>query len=88
MLNPLILFTVPRYHILTITMVGTRKTPSGRTTVTLDGSPVVEAVDDEDDTIDIIDQFSVGFLPFRFFLYVDFLGTAQFYAALLGQHLR
>ncbi|KFY96818.1 hypothetical protein V500_02300 [Pseudogymnoascus sp. VKM F-4518 (FW-2643)] len=40
-------------------MVGTRKTPSGRTTVTLDGSPVIEAVDDEDDTIDITDQFSV-----------------------------
>jgi hypothetical protein len=69
-------------------MVGTRKTPSGRTTVTLDGSPVVEAVDDEDDTIDTIDQFSVDFLPFQFFLYVDFLGTAQFCAASLGQHLR
>jgi hypothetical protein len=35
-------------------MVGTRKTPSGRTTVTLDGSPVVGAVGDEDDTVDII----------------------------------
>ena len=43
-------------------MVGTRKTPSGRTAVTLDGSPVIEAVDDEDDTIDIADQFSVGLL--------------------------
>ena len=48
---------------------------------------VDEAVDDEDDTIDIIDQLSVGSLPFRFSLYVDFEDTAQFYAALLGQHL-
>ena len=68
-------------------MVGTRKTPIGRTSVTLDGSPVIEAVDDEDDTVDLIDQRSVGFLPFRFSLYVDFLDTAQFYAALLRQHL-
>jgi hypothetical protein len=43
-------------------MVGTRKTPGGRTTVTLDGSPGVEALDDEEDTIDITDQFSIGFL--------------------------
>ncbi len=43
-------------------MVGTRKTPSARTTVTLDGSPVMEAADEEDDTADIIDQLSVGFL--------------------------
>jgi hypothetical protein len=44
-------------------MVGTRKTPGGRrTTVTLDGSPSVEALDDEEDTIDITDQFSVSFL--------------------------
>ncbi|KFZ23107.1 hypothetical protein V502_02414, partial [Pseudogymnoascus sp. VKM F-4520 (FW-2644)] len=40
-------------------MVGTCKTPSRRTTVTLDGSPVIEAVNDEDDMIDITDQFSV-----------------------------
>ena len=46
-------------------MVGTRKTPNGRTTVTLDGSPIRGAVDsEEDDTIDIIDQISVCFLPF------------------------
>jgi hypothetical protein len=71
-------------------MVGTRKTPSGRATATLDGSPVIEAVDDDDDDdmIDIIDQSSVGFLPFWVFPYVDFLGTAHFYAALLGHHLR
>ena len=68
-------------------MVGTRKTPSGRTTVTLDGSPVIDAVDDEDDTIDIVDQISVGLLSFRFSLYVDFLDAAQFYNALLRQHL-
>ena len=68
-------------------MVGTRKTSSGRTTVTLDGSPVIEAVDDEDDTIDIIDQISVSLLPFRFSLHVDFLDTAQFYTTLLRQHL-
>jgi hypothetical protein len=43
-------------------MVGTRKTPSTRTTVTLDGSPVMGAVDNEDDTIDIADQLSVRFL--------------------------
>ncbi|KFY67929.1 hypothetical protein V496_01337 [Pseudogymnoascus sp. VKM F-4515 (FW-2607)] len=40
-------------------MVGTRKTPSGRTTVTLDSSPVIEAVDNKDDTIDITNQFSL-----------------------------
>jgi hypothetical protein len=69
-------------------MVGTRKTPSGRTTVTLDGSPVIEAVDDEDNTIDITDQFSVGFYFPSFFLLVDVLAPTQFYAALLGQNLR
>lgn len=68
-------------------MVGTRKTPSGRTTVTLDGSPVTEAVDDEDDTIDITNQFSVGFYFPSSLLLVDFLAPTQFYAALLGQHL-
>jgi hypothetical protein len=65
-------------------MVGTRKTPSGKTSVTLDGSPVIEAVDDEDDTVD---QLSIGFLPFRLSLYVNFLATTQFYAALLRQYL-
>jgi hypothetical protein len=69
-------------------MVGTRTTPSGRTTVTLAGSPVIDAADDKDDTIDITDQFSVGFPLARLFLLVDFLGTAQLYAALLGQRLR
>lgn len=68
-------------------MVGTRKTPSGRTSVMLGSSPIMEAVDDEDDTIDIIDQLSVGFLPFWFSLYIDFLDTAQCYTALLRQHL-
>ena len=44
-------------------MVGTRKTPGGRTTVTLDGSPGLEAVGDdfEEDPADITDQFSVSF---------------------------
>jgi hypothetical protein len=50
-------------------MVGTRKTLSAKTTATLDGSPIIEAIDDEDDTIDIIDPFSVGLLLFRFFLF-------------------
>ncbi|KAH7402987.1 hypothetical protein BKA64DRAFT_641006 [Cadophora sp. MPI-SDFR-AT-0126] len=42
-------------------MVGTRKTPSGRTTVMLNDSPGLEVVGDEfeEDTTDIIDQFSV-----------------------------
>ena len=44
-------------------MVGTRKTP---------GFPIAEAVDDDDDTIDTINQLSVGSLPFQVFLYVDF----------------
>jgi hypothetical protein len=69
-------------------MVGTRTTPSGRTTATLAGSPVIEAADDEDDTIDITDQGSVGSPLARLLLPVNFLGTAEFYAALLGQHLR
>ena len=69
-------------------MVGTRKTPSGRNTVTLDGSPVIEAVDDRDDTIDIDDQLSVGLLFSLLFLIIDFLGTPQFHPTLLGQGLR
>ena len=45
-------------------MVGTRKTPSGRTTVTLDDSPGLEVVGDEfeQDTTEIAAQFSVSFL--------------------------
>jgi hypothetical protein len=44
-------------------MVGTCRTPSGRATVTLDGSPGLEVVGDEfeEDTTDITDQFSVSF---------------------------
>jgi hypothetical protein len=57
-------------------MVGTRKTTSGKSTVTLDGSPVIEAVDNKDNTIDITDQFSVRFLLSCLFLPIDFLGTA------------
>lgn len=57
MTDPLNLFSTTRGQIVTITMVGTRKTPSGETTVTLDGSPVVGPVDDEYDTIDIICRF-------------------------------
>ena len=56
--------------------------------MTLDGSPVIAAVDDEDDTIDITNQFSVGFYFPSFFLLVDFLAPTQFYAALLGLSLR
>jgi hypothetical protein len=63
-LSSLILFTDLRQHIITIIMVGTRKTPFARTTVTSDGSPVRGLVDAEDDTIDII---SVGLLPSWFF---------------------
>ena len=68
-------------------MVSTCITPSGRTTVTLAGSSVIDAADDKDDTIDITDQFSVGFPLTRSPLLVNFLGTAQLYAALLGQRL-
>ena len=57
-------------------MVGTRKTPGGRTTVALDGSPGLDAVDDdfEEDLTDITDQFSVSFLLRQPFLYVNCLG--------------
>lgn len=66
-------------------MVSTRQTPSGRTTIALDGSPVVAAVDNnDDDTIKVIDQLSVSFLPFQLFLYIDFLDPAHFYPAELG----
>jgi len=43
-------------------MVGTRKTPTGRTTVTSDGSPGLEGVGDEfeEDITDITDQLSVS----------------------------
>jgi hypothetical protein len=68
-------------------MVGTRKTPSGKTTVTLDGSPMIEAVEYENDTTNTTDQFSVGSLLSQLCLPVDFLDTAQFYAALLKQYL-
>jgi hypothetical protein len=87
MLSSLILFATQRQHILTITMVGTRKTPVGRTTVTLDGSPIVGPVGAEEDTIDIIPHLSVGLPPLRFLSYVDFLGTTNLYATLLGQNL-
>jgi hypothetical protein len=33
-------------HLLAATMVGTRKTPGGRTIAVLDGSPIIEAVDE------------------------------------------
>jgi len=69
-------------------MVGTRKTPTGNTTVTIDGTPVIEAVDDGDDTADITDQFSVRLLLAPLFLPVDLSGNAQFYTALLGRRLR
>ena len=69
-------------------MVGTCKTLSIRTAVLLDGSPIMEAVDDEDDTINITNQFSVGFLISQLFHLANSLGTTQFYAASLRQHLR
>ena len=47
-------------YILLITMVSTRKTT--RTTVTLGDSPIIEAVDDEEGTIGVVDQISVGLL--------------------------
>jgi hypothetical protein len=47
-------------------MVGTRKTP-GRAMVTLDGSPIIDAVDNEDDTTDINNQFFVGFYSPAYF---------------------
>ena len=46
----------------------------------------MEAVDDEEDTIDVVDQISVGFLLTWSFLPFDFLGAAQFYAALSRQY--
>ena len=75
---------------ITTTMVGTRKTPGGRTTVTLDGSPGLEEVDDEleEDTTAIADQVSVSFLLAESFLRVNYLGHTQFYTTLLGQQLR
>jgi hypothetical protein len=43
-------------------MVSTRKAPTVRTTVTLDGSTSLEAVGDEfENTADITNQFSVSF---------------------------
>ena len=67
-------------------MVGTRKTPSGRTTVTLDGSPGLEVAGDEfeEDTTDIVDWFSVSFSLDQLFLHINFLGTPQFCTTLLG----
>jgi len=53
----------------------------------LDGSLIIEAVDDKDESIDIVDQFSVGFLPSRLFLDIYFLGTAQFCSISLGYYL-
>lgn len=61
-------------------MVGTRKTPSGRTT--LDDSPSLEAVgnESEEDTTDIPDQVSVSFLLDHLFLRINFLDTSQSYS--------
>jgi hypothetical protein len=68
-------------------MVGTRKTPSGGTTVTLDGSPILHHFDDEDDTNDITDQLSVGSPALLSFLLADSSDAAQFNALLLRRHL-
>lgn len=66
-------------------MVGTRKAPTKRSTVTLGGSPVIEAVN-EDNAMDTMDQLSVDFLSFLF-SFVDFLGTVQFYTTILERHI-
>jgi hypothetical protein len=68
-------------------MVGTRKTPSRRTIVTLDGSPGLEVVGDEfeEDTTDITDQFSVSFSLDQLSPCINCLGTPQFYTTLPGQ---
>jgi hypothetical protein len=43
-------------------MVGTRKTPGGKTTFTLDGSLGLQVVGDEEDITDITDQSSAIYL--------------------------
>jgi hypothetical protein len=68
-------------------MVGTRQTPTARIAVMSDAYHIMEAADDGDDTIDVINQISVG-CPFcQLLLFIYFLGAAQFYAALLGWSL-
>ena len=71
-------------------MVGTRKTPSGRTTVALDDSPALEVVggEFEQDTTNIAAQFSVSFLLDQLFLHINCLGTSQLYTTLLGRQYR
>jgi hypothetical protein len=60
----------------TTTMVGARKSPGGRTTVTLDGSPGLEVVGNyfEEDPTNITIQFSVSFLLPQLFLHINFEG--------------
>lgn len=52
-------------------MVGTRKSSGGKATATIDGSSIVEYVDEDDGAGDIIRQFSVGFLSFQFSSHID-----------------
>ena len=65
-------------------MVGTRKTPGRRSTVTLPESPGSEGNDEQLDTADIADQLSVSFLLGQLFLRVNCLGATDSYAAPLG----
>jgi hypothetical protein len=53
----------------------------------LDDSPGLEVVGDEfeEDTTDIVDQFSVSFLLDQLFLHINCLGAPQFCTPLLGQ---
>jgi hypothetical protein len=68
-------------------MVITRKTPSGRATVTLDDSFDLDLVSDKakKDKTDIADRVSVSFLPGQIFLHINWLDTVRFYTTWLGQ---
>ena len=72
-------FLSPITYDLTTTMVGTRKTPGATTTVALDRSPGLDAVDDDfdEDLTDITDQFSVSFLLRQSFLHANCLGPGH-----------
>ena len=65
-LHPSTTLILSLYHNYTAAMARNRKPPSGRTTVTSDGSPGWEAAGDEEtgneeDTVHVTDQFSASF---------------------------
>jgi hypothetical protein len=59
LLNSLILFSIPRYYFLTITMVDTCKTLREKTTIILDSTSIINPIDNKDSTVNVIDQFSI-----------------------------